>query len=93
MKELLYKSISGHQVWVDRESEQITVSDPSAAPIIQFDSVTGKINLFSPQDIEIRSSGKLKLRGDDGVEIDGGGDVRLVSAEETIIRGKMVRIN
>jgi hypothetical protein len=82
----------GDHVAYDSIHDSLSVRTRHGA-VIQIGFADGAMTIRTEGDIEMSAGGMLRLKGDQGVKIDGGGDVRLASSEETIIRGKMVRIN
>lgn len=83
----------GYTIQIDEETSSLIVDTAISKSRIVIDLLLGKISIESPGDIQIHAGGKLVLRGDAGVDIESGGNVGMIAAEETIVRGKMVRIN
>ena len=84
---------SGKEISYCEQTDSLNICDRKLGTELVIDLGSNQITIRTTGDIQLDAGGKLKLRGAEGVEIDGGGDVLLASSEETIIRGRMVRIN
>lgn len=89
----LAKSEGDYLIQLDEDTKTLVVDAIRAKSRITIDLVAGQISIESPGDIDIHAGGKLSLRGDGGIDVLSGADLRLSAGEETIVRGKMVRIN
>lgn len=83
--EILAVAEGGRRILLDRDTNQVIVDGTDTASRVVIDLSNNQITLVSPGDIEVKAGGKLRLSGEEGVE--------LVSRSETIIQGSMVRIN
>lgn len=90
---ILARSENQYEVSLDEGNDTLVVEAFRTQSRIVINLVAGTVIIESPGDISFHAGGKLTLKGDDGVDIISGSEARLVGAEETIIRGKMVRIN
>jgi hypothetical protein len=90
--EPIFTSSTGFDVLLDRSEEQLVVGSDQT-PRMRIDLRTGSVEILSSSDVSVVSGGRISLDGARGVDIRTGGDLQLIAEGETIVRGKMVRIN
>lgn len=91
-RDLLFQSSTGMQVSVDTETESLEIGAPSSVAL-RVDLKAGTVEIFSRDDVSVISGGRIALDAAKGIDIRTGGDLQMIAEGETIIRGKMVRIN
>lgn len=91
-KEVVYVSTSGVKLELDRDAETLTVRT-QGDNTLNVDLVSGCVEIRSAGDVCLVTGGRIAFDAAEGVDIRTGGDLSLAAEGETIIRGKMVRIN
>ncbi len=84
---------SGKLISYEEERDLLVIEQESGGTSIVIDLSNNKVTIQADGDIEFTSSKKIRLAAKEGVEIRTEGEAQLLAEGETVIRGKMVRIN
>ena len=84
---------SGKLISYEPEHDLLMVESENGGACIVIDLSNDKVTIRANGDIDLASNQKIRLSAKEGVEIRTEGDAELIAGGETIIRGKMVRIN
>ena len=89
----MIRTDSGKLISYEAERDLLIVENESGGSCVVIDLSNNKVTIHAEGDIEFSSNQKIKFSAKEGIEMHTSGDATLVADEETIIRGKMVRIN
>ncbi len=84
---------SGKLISYEADRDLLLVESENGGSCIVIDLSNDKVTIQAQGDIDLNSNQKIRLSAKEGVEIRTEGEAHLVAEGETIIRGKMVRIN
>lgn len=84
---------SGKLISYEEERDLLLIEQESGGSCIVIDLSNNKVTIQADGDIEFTSNQKIKFAAKEGVEIKTEGEAQLIAQGETIIQGKMVRIN
>lgn len=84
---------SGKLISYEPDNDLMMVESENGGACIVIDLSNDKVMIRANGDIDLASNKKIRLSAKEGVEIRTEGDAELIAEGETIIRGKMVRIN
>lgn len=84
---------TGKLISYEEARDLLIVEPETGGSSIVIDLSNNKVTIHAEGDIEFSSNQKIKLAAKEGIELRTEGETQLVAQGETIIQGKMVRIN